>query len=466
MTDHRLAVVVLAAGMGTRMKSGRPKVLHEVAGKAMLDHVLDSVESLRPERTVVVVGAGMEAVSQASRGHQTVVQAPQQGTGHAVLCARGALEGYHGEAGQGTVLVLYGDTPLLSNETLQRMWQLRQGAEPPALVGLGFRPADPGAYGRMLVDPNDGRLLRVIEAADADPAQLAVDLCNGGLLLGHGPSLFSLLDRVGKDNAKGEYYLTDVYGLAAGDGLTTRVVETEEEEILGVNSQAELARAEAAMQRRLRAAAMEGGVTLIDPETVWFSHDTRLSPDVVIEPGVFFGPGVSVESGVRIRAYSHLEGAHLAAGAVVGPYARLRPGTRLEEGAKVGNFVEIKNATLQAGAKANHLSYVGDATVGPKANIGAGTITCNYDGFNKHWTEIGAGAFIGSNTALVAPVKIGAGAIVAAGSTISRDVSADAIAIERADQKVRHGSAAKFRLARSTVTEAGRKEGKAKAKAV
>ncbi len=463
MTDHRLAVVVLAAGMGTRMKSAKPKILHEVAGKAMLQHVLDSAAGLEPERTVVVIGAGMEMVGEACGDLPTVVQSPQHGTGHAVLCAREALAGFHGEGGEGTVLILYGDTPLLSIETLRRMRDLRTGSEAPALVALGFRPADPGAYGRMLVDPEDGRLLGVVEAIDADPDQLAIELCNGGLLLADGPTLFSLLDRVDNNNAKGEYYLTDVYGLAAEAGLISRVVEADEEELMGVNSRAELARVEAVMQGRLRAAAMAAGVTLIDPDTVWFSHDTRLSPDVVIEPGVFFGPGVTVEEGVRIRAYSHLEGAHLGAGTVVGPYARLRPGARLETGARVGNFVEVKNAVLEPGAKANHLTYIGDARVGAGANVGAGTITCNYDGFGKHWTEIGAGAFIGSNTALVAPIKVGDGAIVAAGSTISRDVSGDAIAIERADQKVRQGAAARFREHRGGAAETGGKPGKAKA---
>ncbi len=463
MTEHRLAVVVLAAGMGTRMKSSRPKVLHEVAGKPMLHHVLHTSAALAPERSVVVIGAGMEAVEAACRGHRTVVQSPQKGTGHAVACASEALEGFHGANGRGTVLVLYGDTPLLTSETLRRMAALREGPDAPALVALGFRPADTTGYGRMLVDPGDGRLLRIVEAADAGPDELAVGLCNGGILLGDGPTLFSLLERVGNDNAKGEYYLTDVYGLAAEAGLTTRVVEADEEELLGVNAQAELAHAEAAMQRRLRAAAMAGGATLIDPETVWLSHDTELSPDVVIEPGVFFGPGVTVESGARIRAFSHLEGAHLGAGAVVGPYARLRPGTRIDAGARVGNFVEVKNAVLEPGAKANHLSYIGDARVGAKANVGAGTITCNYDGFGKFRTEIGAGAFIGSNTALVAPVKIGDGALVAAGSTISRDVGDDDVAIERAKQQIRPGAAARFRQFRGATASAERKSGKAKA---
>jgi bifunctional UDP-N-acetylglucosamine pyrophosphorylase/glucosamine-1-phosphate N-acetyltransferase len=318
-------------------------------------------------------------------------------------------------------------------------------AEGPALVALGFRSAEPAGYGRMVLDPDDGRLLKIVEAADAGPEELAIDLCNGGAMLGRGPELFALLDRVGDDNAKGEYYLTDIYALAGRDGLAARVIETEEDEILGVNSRAELAVAEAVMQRRLRDRALAGGATLIDPMTVWFSHDTRLGRDVTVEPGVFFGPGVSVGEGAVIRAFSHLEGAEIAAGAVVGPFARLRPGAVLRERARVGNFVEVKNAVLGPGTKANHLTYLGDSEVGANANIGAGTITCNYDGFAKHRTEIGEGVFLGSNTALVAPVTIGDGAIVGAGSTITKDVAADALAVARGAQKDIEGGAARVR---------------------
>ncbi len=444
MTDSKLAVVILAAGKGTRMASNRPKVLHELAGRPMLGHVLAAVESLAPERVVVVVGPGMEAVAETAAPHPTVVQEPQLGTGHAVLAAREALAGYHGPEGGGDVLVLFGDTPLVTAETLARMATLRRGKGAPVLVALGFRAAEPGAYGRMVLDP-EGNLLRIVEAADANAEDLALDLCNGGLMLGHGPSLFDLLSRVGDDNAKGEYYLTDVAGLATAEGLATRVAEAPEEEILGVNSRAELAAAEAVLQRRLRQAAMAAGATLIDPGSVWLCHDTVLGRDVVVEPGVFFGPGVRVGDGARIRAFCHLEGATVADGAQVGPYARLRPGAELGEGSRVGNFVEVKNATLGAGAKANHLSYVGDAGVGPGANIGAGTITCNYDGHAKHRTEIGPGAFIGSNTALVAPVTVGAGAIVGAGSTITFDVEDDALAVARGKQEVRKGWAARLR---------------------
>jgi bifunctional UDP-N-acetylglucosamine pyrophosphorylase/glucosamine-1-phosphate N-acetyltransferase len=445
MTESKLAVVILAAGKGVRMASRKPKVLHEVAGKAMLHHVLDAVAQLAPARTVVVAGPGMESVAEAARPNRTVVQEPPLGTGHAVQAARAALDGFLEEVGAGWILVLFGDTPLVTTDTLARMVEAAESAEAPALVALGFRSAEPGAYGRMLQDPADGRLMRIVEAVDAGPDELAVKLCNGGVMLGRGPELFALLDRVGNDNAKGEYYLTDIYGLAGQDGLTARVIETEEDEILGVNSRAELAIAEAAMQRRLRDRALAGGVTLIDPMTVWFSHDTRLEPDVTVEPGVVFGPGVSVGEGAVIRAFSHLEGADIAPGAVVGPFARLRPGARLEEGARVGNFVEVKNAVLGPGAKANHLTYLGDATVGAGANIGAGTITCNYDGFAKHRTEIGAGVFVGSNAALVAPVTIGDGAIVGAGSTITGDVAPDALAVGRSEQQVVEDGAALYR---------------------
>lgn len=445
MTEFKLAVVILAAGKGVRMASRKPKVLHEVAGKAMLHHVLDAVAPLAPARIVVVSGRDMEQLAEAARPHPTVVQEPQLGTGHAVLAARQTLDGFHGEDGAGHVLVLFGDTPLVTTNTLARMVQVAKGAEAPALVALGFHSAEPAGYGRMVLDPADGRLLRIVEAADAGPEELAVTLCNGGVMLGRGPELFALLDRIGNDNAKGEYYLTDIYALAGQDGISARVIETEEDEILGVNTRAELAVAEAVMQRRLRDKALAGGATLIDPMTVWFSHDTRLGVDVTVEPGVFFGPGVSVGEGAVIRAFSHLEGAEVAPGAVVGPYARLRPGARLEEGARVGNFVEVKNAILGAGAKANHLTYLGDATVGAGANIGAGTITCNYDGFAKHRTEIGEGVFVGSNTALIAPVTVGAGAMVAAGSTITKDVTADALAVARGQQRAVEGGAALFR---------------------
>ncbi len=457
MNPSKLAVVILAAGKGVRMASRKPKVLHEVAGKAMLHHVLDAVAPLGPERVVVVVGPGMETVAESARPHRCVVQEPQLGTGHAVTMAREALDGYVEPDGDGQVLVLFGDTPLVTTETLERMAEAVGAAEEPALIALGFRSPEPANYGRMVLDPDDGRLLGIVEAADASAEELAIELCNGGAMLGRGPELFALLDRIGNDNAKGEYYLTDIYALAAQEGVSARVIETEEDEILGVNSRAELAVAEAVMQRRLRDRALAGGATMLDPMTVWFSHDTRLGRDVTVEPGVFFGPGVSVGEGAVIRAFSHLEGAEVAPGASVGPYARLRPGAVLGESARVGNFVEVKNAVLGAGAKANHLTYLGDSEVGAGANIGAGTITCNYDGFGKHRTAIGAGAFIGSNTALVAPVTIGEGAIVGAGSTITKDVSADALAVARGPQKGIESGAARLR-ARTRKNGSGSKD--------
>ncbi len=452
----KLAVVILAAGKGVRMASELPKVLHQVAGRTMLDHVLGAVAPLAPARIAVVAGAGMEAVAEAARPHRTLVQEPQLGTGHAVLAARPALHGFHGPDGTGEVLVLFGDTPLISSETLARLVALRRAPEAPALVALGFHSADPANYGRMLLDPDDGRLLRIVEAADASPAELMIELCNGGVMLGEEPVLFDLLERVGNDNAKGEYYLTDIYALAEARGLVTRVIETSEDEVLGVNSRAELAVAEAVLQRRLRDRVLAGGATLIDPMAVWFSHDTELGRDVVVEPGVFFGPGVTVGDGARIRAFSHLEGAAVGPGVTVGPFALLRAGTRLEGGARVGNFVEVKNTTLGAGAKAMHLTYLGDTTVGAKANIGAGTITCNYDGFAKHRTEIGPGAFVGSNTALVAPVTLGANSVVGAGSTITKAVPDDALAVARGSQKTIDGGAARLRKGKSP---SQRKEG-------
>ncbi len=452
MASDHLVCVVLAAGKGTRMKSRRPKVLHEVAGRAMLGHVLDSLQALDPARIVVVVGPDMPETAEAAAPHPCVVQGEQLGTGHAVLTAAEALADI---AQGGNVLVVFGDTPLITVATLRRLVDARAAQPAPALVALAFRAADPAPYGRMLLD-DSGRLTGVVEAVDADAAQRRIDLCNAGVMLAERKCLFDLLAKVGKDNAKGEYYLPDVYRLAYRAGLHGAVVEASEAEVQGVNTQAELAVVEAEMQTRLRATAMAAGVTLTDPAAVWFSHDTALAPGVLVEPNVVFGPGVSVGEGARIRAFSHLEGARIAAGATVGPYARLRPGTELAKGAKVGNFVEVKNARLGEGAKANHLSYVGDAAIGAGANVGAGTITCNYDGFTKARTEIGAGAFIGSNTALVAPVSVGAGAIVGAGSTITRDVPEDALAVERNEQQNRQGRAKRYReLKRKTGKAAG-----------
>ena len=427
------------------MKSDLPKVLHCIGGRPMLRLVLDAVEPLQPDRIVVVVGPNMPAVEAVAVPHLTVVQDPPLGTGHAVLQAAGVLDGYRGVSGRGEVLVVFGDTPLLSTETLRRMLELRRSDdEPPSLVCLGFRPDDPGQYGRLVLD-DSGRVQRIVEFADANPAEREIGLCNGGVLLADAPLLFALLGRCGQDNAKGEIYLTDVFDLAYHMGLDGRIIEAAPEEVLGVNSRADQAVVEAVFQTRLRGRALAKGASLIDPSTVWLAADTEIGQDVIIEPYVFIGPGVSLGDGATVRAFSHLEGVSVEARASVGPYARVRPGTVIGEGAKIGNFVEVKNSTLGPGAKANHLSYIGDSEVGAKANIGAGTITANYDGFAKHRTHIGAGASIGSNCVLVAPVSVGEGAIIGASSAITRDVSADALAFERCEQQELSGGARRFR---------------------
>jgi bifunctional UDP-N-acetylglucosamine pyrophosphorylase/glucosamine-1-phosphate N-acetyltransferase len=450
MTTGQLAVIVLAAGKGTRMKSERPKVMHPLAGQPMIGHVLAAVASLAPARTVVVVGPDMTEVSEAVAPATSVVQPTQRGTGDAVLAARQALDGFAGD-----ILVVYGDTPLVGADTLSRMVERRRQSDDPALVVLGMRPTDPGQYGRLILEP-DGRLAAIVEHADATPAQRAVGLCNAGLMAADGRWLFGLIERVGTANAKGEVYLTDAVAVARAAGLAAAVVEGDAEEVLGINSRAELAAAEAVMQRRLRQRAMAEGATLVDPSTVWLSADTRLGRDVVVHPCVVFGPGVLVEDSAEIRSFSHIEGAVVRSGATIGPHARLRPGTEVGAAARVGNFVEVKNARLAAGSKVNHLSYIGDAEVGSNANIGAGTITCNYDGYGKFRTEIGADAFIGSNTALVAPVSVGDRAIVGAGSVITRPVPADALAIARAPQEGREGWAAAFRKRRKAAREAAK----------
>jgi bifunctional UDP-N-acetylglucosamine pyrophosphorylase/glucosamine-1-phosphate N-acetyltransferase len=438
-----LAAIILAAGKGTRMKSDLHKVLHPIAGRPMLLHLLASVDALAPERVVVVTGAGREQVEAAVTplGATTALQAEQLGTGHAVAQAEAALAGF-----EGAVLILYGDVPLVSATTMRRMLDRLAGDDAPATVVLGFRPADPAAYGRIIASP-DGRITRMVEYKDASPEERAVDLCNSGLMAVRSADLFALLAKVGNDNAAGEYYLPDVVMLAAEAGRTSVVIETDAAEVAGVNSRAELATVEAAWQQVRRARAMADGATLIAPETVWFAHDTVIGRDVVIEPNVVFGPGTTIADGVTLRAFSHIEGASVATGAIVGPYARLRPGAVVGEDAHVGNFVEMKKAVLGKGAKANHLTYLGDAEVGAGANIGAGTITCNYDGYNKSLTRIGAGAFIGSNTALVAPVSVGDGALVAAGSVIINDVPADGFAIARGRQETREDWAPHFRAA-------------------
>lgn len=436
-----IATIILAAGKGTRMKSDTHKVLHPLAGRPMLLHLIDGVAALDPARTIVVVGAGREQVEAAVRSHgvETVAQIEQLGTAHAVLQAKPALDGFEGD-----VLVLFGDVPLVTTDTLRRMLARLHAADAPATVALGFRPLDPGAYGRVIADA-DGRMERIVEFKDASPEERAVTLCNSGLFAARASDLFDLLAQVGNDNAAGEYYLPDIVAVAAAAGRHSAVIEVPAAEVAGINSRGELAAVEAEWQRGRRNRAMVDGATLIAPETVWFAHDTRIGRDVLIEPNVFFGPGVTVADNVTLHAFSHIEGATIGGGASVGPYARLRPGTVLGEGAKVGNFVETKKAVLGKGAKANHLTYLGDAEVGAGANIGAGTITCNYDGFFKYGTKIGEGAFVGSNSALVAPVAIGAGAIVGAGSVVTRDVEADALALTRAEQTAKPGWGARFR---------------------
>ena len=437
-----LAAIILAAGKGTRMKSDLHKVLHPIAGRPMLLHLIAAVAALKAERTVVVTGAGRAQVEAAVSplGIATALQAEQLGTGHAVAQAEAALAGFDGD-----VLILYGDVPLVTSATMQAMIDRLNADDAPAIVVLGFRPADAAAYGRVIA--TGGIIDKMVEYKDATEAERAVDLCNSGLMAVRSADLFSLLARVGNDNAAGEYYLPDVVMLAAADGRRSAVIETAADEVAGVNSRGELAGVEASWQATRRAQAMADGATLIAPETVWFAHDTELGRDVTIEPNVFFGPGVSVGDGATIHAFSHIEGATIGAKAEVGPFARLRPGAVLGEKSKVGNFVEMKKATLGAGAKVSHLTYLGDAEVGADANIGAGTITCNYDGFFKYKTVIGVGAFIGSNSALVAPVTIGAGAIVGAGSVITADVGADALALVRPPQMIKSGWAARFRTA-------------------
>ncbi|MBC2668882.1 bifunctional UDP-N-acetylglucosamine diphosphorylase/glucosamine-1-phosphate N-acetyltransferase GlmU [Novosphingobium piscinae] len=435
-----LAIVILAAGKGTRMKSDLHKVLHPIAGRPMLEHLLASAAELMPSRQVVVVGSGREQLErQLGTRASLAVQEPQLGTGHAVQQSEAALAGFAGD-----VLILYGDVPFVSAATMRLMLDRLHAADAPEVVVLGFTPADPLQYGRVIAD-DTGRIARMVEHKDASEAERACRLCNSGLMAARSDRLFDLLGKVGNTNAQGEYYLVDVVNIANAEGGHCAVVVTpDSDEVAGINSRAELAEAEARWQARRRVRAMADGATLIAPETVWFAWDTVLGRDVTIEPNVWFGPGVVVADSVTIRGFSHIEGARLAEGVEVGPYARLRPGAVLEAGAKIGNFVEVKNATLGPGAKANHLTYLGDAEVGAGANIGAGTITCNYDGYFKHKTVIGERAFIGSNSALIAPVRIGADSIVAAGSAVSRDVGDGELRLVRAEQLVKPGWADRF----------------------
>ena len=433
--------IILAAGEGTRMRSRRPKVMHPVAGQPMIRHVLAAVEGAGVDRVVVVVGPGMEDVAKAAAPHATAIQRERRGTAHAVLAARDAIAD-----GTGDVLVVFGDTPLVSSATIAALLAERR-TDGAAVAVLGFRPADPSPYGRFVLDPAGG-LSRIVETRDATEEERRIGLCNAGLMAIDGARALALLDRVGSNNAKNEFYLTDLVAVARADGAACRFTEAPVEELMGVNTRADLAAAEAAMQARLRCRAMAAGVTLVAPETVFLAADTRIGRDTVVHPHVVFGPGVTVGEGVEIRSFSHLEKASVGDGAIVGPYARLRPGADLAAGAHVGNFVEIKAATVGAGAKVNHLAYIGDASIGAGANIGAGTITCNYDGFGKYRTEIGAGAFIGSNTALVAPVSVGAGAVVGAGSVVTESVPDESIAIARSRQSTKPGAAPAYRALR------------------
>ncbi|MFL5268857.1 MAG: bifunctional UDP-N-acetylglucosamine diphosphorylase/glucosamine-1-phosphate N-acetyltransferase GlmU, partial [Stellaceae bacterium] len=440
MSRTSFAAVILAAGRGTRMKSAIPKVMHQIAGRPMIAHLLEALRPLSPDATIVVIGSKMDTVAQVVAPAASVVQDPPLGTGDAVRAAMRALDGRLAPHGPiENVLVLYGDTPLLRGETLARLLAEQERA-PAAVLLAGMRPVDPGPYGRLISAP-DGAVLRIVEAADATAEEAGIGLCWGGLMLiraRHGRGLIEALDR---RNAKREFYLTGVVEIATDEGLRCAAIDLPSEELLGINTRAELAEAEALMQRRLRREAMEGGVTLVAPETVFLSADTQLGRDVVIEPNVTFGPGVTVGDRALICSFSYLEGAAVGVGARVGPFARLRPGAILEEEVHIGNFVEVKASRLGARAKANHLSYIGDSEIGARTNIGAGTITCNYDGFNKSQTIIGEGAFIGSNTALVAPVKVGDGAIIAAGSVITRDVPPDALSLARGQQVDKPGRA-------------------------
>jgi bifunctional UDP-N-acetylglucosamine pyrophosphorylase / glucosamine-1-phosphate N-acetyltransferase len=433
--DMANAVIILGAGLGTRMNSDLPKVLHPIAGAPMLVHAMQAAAVLDPARRVVVAGYEAAQVEKAALAHDpdvtVVVQAEQLGTGHAVAQAQAALADFDGNA-----LVLYGDTPFIRPDTLEAMMEARQSHD---IVVLGFEAEEPGRYGRLIL--KDGQLDRIVEFKDANADERAVTLCNSGVVAADCATLFDLVAAIGNANAAGEYYLTDIIAIARARGLTATVVECAEAETMGINSRFELAQAEALFQNAARMTALDDGVTLVAPETVYFAYDTVIGRDAVIEPNVVFGPGVTVESGATIRAFSHLEGCHVSRGAIVGPYARLRPGAELAENTRVGNFVEVKNAVIAEGAKVNHLSYIGDADIGPRSNIGAGTITCNYDGVSKHHTTIGADVFIGSNTMLVAPVSVGDAAMTASGSVITRDVPAGDLAVARARQDNKSGFA-------------------------
>ncbi len=434
----KTALIILAAGKGTRMNSDLPKVLHPLAGSPLLEHAMASAAALEPEHTVVVAGHGLDQVRTAALNFDenavVVEQTEQLGTAHAAAQAQGALSDFDGAA-----LVLFGDTPFIQEETLIKMVAALNTHD---VVVLGFQPEDTKRYGRLVM--NGDALERIVEHKDANDEERNITLCNGGVTACRAPVLFDLISKIGDDNASGEYYLTDVVALARAQGLSATAVICDEAETLGVNSRADLAAADALFQTTARTALMQDGVTMMAPDTVYLARDTYIGRDTLVEPNVVFGPGVTVESGVTIRAFSHLEGCHVSRDSIIGPYARLRPGAELAEHVRVGNFVEIKNAQIAEGAKVNHLSYIGDATIGAKSNIGAGTITCNYDGVMKHHTHIGDHVFIGSNTMLVAPVSIGNEAMTGSGSVITSDVEPGALALSRAPQVEKPGMARKL----------------------
>lgn len=450
MASNTLSVLVLAAGKGTRMRSDRPKVLHEVGRRPLLQHVLMTARALDPQEVVVVVAPGMEEVAAAARAVlpnvKIAVQERQLGTGDAVKSALPKLGGRPRD-----LIVLYGDCPLIRAETIASM--AAQRAAGAGIVVLGFRPNDPARYGR-LVTSSGLEVTKIVEFEDASRAERAIGLCNSGIFLIDGTRAEALVGTIKNDNAKHEYYLTDIVEIGRAMGLTTMAVEGDPQEVLGINSRAELAAAEAIFQARARAAALDGGVTMVDPNTVYFSADTKLGRDIVIQPHVVFGPGVTVEDEVQIEGFCHFEKAIIRRGVRIGPFARLRPGADIGAGVHIGNFVEVKNAVIDKGAKINHLSYVGDAHVGEKSNLGAGTITSNYDGFDKHKTEIGAGVFVGSHTSLVAPVKVGDGAYIGSGSVIAKDVEPDALVLTRAELVEKPGWAARFRARKAAAKKA------------
>ena len=453
MIKVKPAFVVLAAGLGTRMKSNLPKVLHPVAGRPMIGYILDRLKKFESQQTLVIVPPDVPNIVDYVTPMKTVEQTAPLGTGHALLAARDNLKDFDGD-----VLVVFGDTPLLTKKTIESLLTARRQRIDPAVVVLGFRPSNPGEYGRLVLD-SEGELEKVVEFSEASEAQKEIKLCNAGIMAFDGKRLVSLLDALNNDNSKEEYFLTDIVGIARQKRWICSYVKTENpKEVMGINTLRELAEVEAEMQHRLRMKAMDDGVSLIDPDTVWFSYDTKIGKNVTIGQNVVFGFGVTIGDNVEIKAFSHLEGAVIADRAIIGPFARLRPGTVIGKEVRVGNFVEIKAARLEAGVKASHLSYIGDSRVGAGTNIGAGVVTCNYDGFNKHVTEIGADVFIGTNTALIAPVKIGKGAFIGAGSVITKDVVENSLAVSRAPQKENAGWALKYRMRKLAKTKKTQKK--------